>query len=162
MSIPSLVHRGERAGPCGFAEGWCWWCYANRRGRGQFAGHRWYVSPLRSRRPTVSEWIERSKRGPTGQSVNVTPEERAWVASHPALHEYMSLPRWADGSVRETATLIIFVDDLVYKACLNDRATGKVGFVTAATPLTLFELLEERLQTDSMDWRAAKVNKGRR
>jgi hypothetical protein len=74
----------------------------------------------------------------------------------PALVEYLLSDKWDDGKVRVTSTLLLFVDQGEWKACLNDRDGGRVAFVTAGTVAGLLGALEEQLQAGSAEWRASK------
>lgn len=88
--------------------------------------------------------------------------DSVFVARCPALWEYLSLCQWEDASPREPATLILVVEEGRWKACLSDRANGRVGWRTADTLAGLLDALEAALVTDVMDWRRAKAPPGRR
>lgn len=77
----------------------------------------------------------------------------------PLIVEYLAADRWDDGTPRERSTLLMFVDGLRWKVCLNDRALGRVAFVSGVDPEEVLSSLEEALAKDSLDWRAVQKRK---
>lgn len=75
---------------------------------------------------------------------------------HPALWEYLTVDRFDDGTARETATLLLFVEDGLVKGCLNDRAGARSCWVSATSMGGLLGLLEEALQSDQAEWRVKR------
>lgn len=71
----------------------------------------------------------------------------------PALWEYLTATAWPEGGERETATVLIFVEDGTFKGCLNDRANSRSGWASADSFTGLLDALEGKLQTSEMDWR---------
>lgn len=84
-----------------------------------------------------------------------TREGDEWVL-YPTLMEYLAEDRYEDGSARRTATLLIFFDQGDWKGCLNDRDTDRVAFVTATCPTALLAVLEDKLTSSSIEWRASQ------
>jgi len=82
--------------------------------------------------------------------------DEVFERAHEALHEFLTARLFDDGSERETATLLIFAADGVWKACLNDRAEGRVAFVTSSTVQGLLGALDGQLEEGSVEWRASK------
>jgi hypothetical protein len=78
------------------------------------------------------------------------------------LNEFLTDPRWDDGTPRLLPTVLVFRDAGQWKACLSDRAMDRVAFVTGATVDELFAALEKGLTKDSLDWRPAKHDGGRK
>lgn len=74
----------------------------------------------------------------------------------PTLWEYLSSAKWDDGSVRETSTLMLLVDEGRLKGCLNDRALERSCWVAADSLMGLLESLEAALESGGTDWRARK------
>jgi len=108
----------------------------------------------------VGQYIKRAQ-SPSGGSPRPGPGSvpAAFVALYPALWDYLSEDRFDDGKRREVATVTLFVVDGGFRACINDKANHRVGFVSGATLEGLLASLEANLATDEMDWRSAK--KGR-
>lgn len=75
--------------------------------------------------------------------------EKEW----PYLSAFMSSTSWDDGTIRETGTLLLFVQEGYLKACINDRALDRSAFVTGPSINCLFDLVEAGLEQDSLDWR---------
>jgi len=82
-----------------------------------------------------------------------------FVREYPVLFEYLTGNRWEDGKPRETATLLFFAEDGIWKACLNDRALGRTGWASEASFVALLHRIETELAADSVDWR--RRQKGR-
>lgn len=80
----------------------------------------------------------------------------------PALWEFLCAAVWDDGTERETGTLLIFVDDGVFKACLNDRDQQGVGFVTCKSLSAALQAADKALREGKVDWRAARAKGGPR
>ena len=75
----------------------------------------------------------------------------------PLLHEYVTAVTWADGSPRITSSLLIFFEDGIFKACINDRAAGRSGWATGKTVDQALSSLEAMLAGDRVEWRKAKA-----
>lgn len=80
----------------------------------------------------------------------------------PLLIEYVTNTSWADGSSRLPSTLLLLCEAGQWKACLNDKALGRTGWATGATPEDVLASLERALAEGSMDWRKAKDAGGKR
>jgi hypothetical protein len=108
----------------------------------------------------MSEFLRRRKAETAAPHLEVSEQDRWWVAEYPALAEHLGCPRWPDGAVRETTTILLFVEAGAWKACINDRAEGMVAFVAAGGPRTLLERVEKGLVEGTLDWRPQR--RGRR
>ena len=78
--------------------------------------------------------------------------EKDW----PYLSAFLKDTQWSDGSLRETGTMLIFVQEGYLKMCLNDRACNRSCFITAPSIDCLFDLAEAGLETDKHEWRTKK------
>lgn len=74
----------------------------------------------------------------------------------PALGAYLTCDTWPDGKPRSHSTLIIFVQDGMFKACLSDKDTNMGLWSSAKSFDDLLEALEARLTDDRPDWRKSK------
>ena len=83
-------------------------------------------------------------------------DDAAFRSRYPALCKFLSLGKWDDGSTRELGTALAFVEGDTIRACLNDKASRRVAFISAATWDKLWEVVEDALVNDSCDWRAVK------
>jgi hypothetical protein len=87
------------------------------------------------------------------------------MKAFPTLHAYLADTTWETGEERETATLTLFVEEGVFKACLNDRASGRSAWVSGHAFQALLKTLEAGLATDEIVWRrkpAGASGSGRR
>lgn len=75
--------------------------------------------------------------------------EKEW----PFLSAFLAQTQWDDGTIRETGTLLLFVQEGYLKCCLNDRAMDRSAFVTGASINCLFDLCEAGLEKGDLDWR---------
>jgi len=84
--------------------------------------------------------------------------DRVFQADYPALFEYLGLTQYPDGKSRQTASLTLFSEDGLWKACLNDRETAQVLFVTETSFGVLLAALELLLQSDRPPWRPGRAS----
>jgi hypothetical protein len=80
-----------------------------------------------------------------------------WSKWWPNVVEFLSMPRWPDGSLRETGTLLLFSEGGSWKCCAHDRDTGEKAFLASRTPEELLSVLDKGLETGQMDWRPDKA-----
>jgi hypothetical protein len=80
----------------------------------------------------------------------------------PLLNEFLTDPMWDDGTPRALPTFLLFRDSGSWKACLSDRAMDRVAFITGTTVDEVFAAAEKGLSKDSLDWRPAKHDRGRK
>jgi len=78
-----------------------------------------------------------------------------------ALFEFLELSAWEDGSERTTGTVLLFIEDGRWKACLNDRDAGLICFLSAETCDDLLKGLDEGLKEDTLDWRVSRSSQGK-
>ncbi len=133
--------------------GFCGLCYSGRRGRQSYRGH----SAYRARRPFLKgvSIVALSKPVPSSAPADEVPDPGggAGVLLGPTLRSYLFDTSWADGSPRQPATLLLFVEGGFWKCCISDRACDRNAFLSSRTLGGLFEALEEGLATDRVEWR---------
>lgn len=83
------------------------------------------------------------------------------ATERPALHEYLTLSRYPDGSERTTATLLILCERGRIKLCLGDRERGRSLWVTADSIEEGLAQIDEDLQLGTADWRKSYGQGGR-
>jgi len=81
---------------------------------------------------------------------------------HPTLVEFLTRVVWEDGSPREKGSVFVFIEDGMVKACLNDKDSLQVAFVSSVTFAGLWEALEKGLRDDTLDWRVSSQGKSKR
>lgn len=91
---------------------------------------------------------------PSGKGAAASDADLA--ASCPALHEFLTLCQLPDGSARTPATLLVFSEGGLWKACLNERDAGLNLWATAESLQSLWCELEARLTAPVVDWRPSK------
>lgn len=101
----------------------------------------------------MGTFVQRVASSPNGQGQGPPAAADALGSQFPALVEYLTLAAWPDGSVRETATLLILGEDGMWKACINDRANERSGWLSGSTLAGLLASLEANLAEDRMEWR---------
>lgn len=72
---------------------------------------------------------------------------------YPHLFAFLTADTWEDKTTRTTGTLLLFTQDGYLKACLNDRALDRSCFVSAPSLTLLFDLVEDGLEEDHLEWR---------
>lgn len=77
----------------------------------------------------------------------------------PSLYEFLSVPKWPDGTSRSTGTVMIFFEGGYWKCWVHDRDSYQGAFVSARTLPELLLEVEEAVATGKGDWRADKGSK---
>jgi len=81
-------------------------------------------------------------------------DDEAFKGDFPNLYEYLTLTRWQDGSIRQTSTLTIFIDNRALKIVINDRDNQRSAFFNARTWGECLVKLETALSDDTVDWKS--------
>lgn len=89
-------------------------------------------------------------------AVAVSDSDEAFEKKMPTLWEFVTADHWPDGSARETGTIFVFREGGTWRACLNDRDSGHVGFVSGCTWEALWKALETQLREERVDWRVSR------
>jgi len=104
--------------------------------------------------------LQRLQKGSGGDDRKRDPSELfrddKFFAAMPTLWEFLTLEGWEDGTVRETGTVFVFVEDDRWKCCLNDRDSGHVGFISADSWQGLWKACEKHLADQTVDWRLSR------
>ena len=90
------------------------------------------------------------------------PLEDSLSVLFPTLSEFLSEQRWADGSQRLTGTVLIMVDDGVWKMCLHDRHSALSAWLSAPSWSMLLDVAERKVVAAEVDWRKDKPAKGKK
>jgi hypothetical protein len=103
----------------------------------------------------------RSSNGAVPAS-NGTTTPDSMQLQYPALVEELTLTEWAPDENRVTSTLLLFVEDGLWKACLHDRDSQKSCFVSGLSLSGLLASVEQGLREDDLDWRSKRPVPGKK
>jgi hypothetical protein len=90
---------------------------------------------------------------------NSGPPPEPWVdpefkSTYPNLHSFMSDTCYAEGAVRLTGSMSLFVMTGALKCCVTDKDRNVIAFVTAPTLDELLQLVDDGICNDSLEWKA--------
>ncbi len=94
-----------------------------------------------------------SARATDGVTPVLAARDTVMEADRPLLTEYLVSTVFGDGSERQTATLLIFATEGVWKVCLNDRAEEQALWASGVDVASALDALERMLDTEAPDWR---------
>jgi len=96
------------------------------------------------------------------QTPNQVPSQLGQFGKCASLVEHLAHDAWDDGQVRQRSTITLFIEDGLFKLCLNDREAESSLFVTADSFDECIKKLEKKLNgSEAPDWRPWKKKKGR-
>lgn len=98
-------------------------------------------------------FVKRAEKVDKCASDGKGPADAKFSIGYPALWEYLTLEAWEDGRPRETSTLLLMVEEGLWKACLNDRAQDRSLWVSGHSIDACVASLDDRLTSDSGEWR---------
>jgi len=75
---------------------------------------------------------------------------------YPTLVEFLTLSKFADGGERELGTVRLLSEGGRLKACFNDNAESRYGFVSLDSLEGVPEQLEHALEHQRVDWRPSR------
>jgi len=140
----------------------CYYCLEGYRCRRAYPGHRGYRHSAPKKGESISAMIKRNSGGQGGPNGRPCSRDVVLEADHPLLMEYLTQTAFEDGSERETATLLIFAAEGVWKICLNDRAEDQALWASGSDVASAMEALERMLDTAAPDWRRTAKRPGRK
>lgn len=85
-----------------------------------------------------------------------------FLKDYPVLAEFLMRVLWEPGQPREKGSVFTFFEDGMFKACLNDKDTGQVAFLSSSSFAGLWEAVEKGLAKNALDWRLSTQAKNRR
>jgi len=107
----------------------------------------------------MAEFAERRRAAPVRAAGSGVKRDPRVEKDFPAIWDLMTTTKLKDGTSVATMTVLLFVQDGLWKACLNDRQGEVSSFVSADTALALLQAIEEGLAGDSLEWRSSKPYK---
>lgn len=105
--------------------------------------------------------MERRKGTGPGAVSGSSGGDLAFAGTYPLLWEHLSATKFADGSPRETSTLLVFFDGQGWKVALKDRAEGEVAFITTQELSLAWDVLERGLGAGTLDWKPDQFARGK-
>lgn len=100
-----------------------------------------------------------ANRKVAGISAELPRDVRA-VKEYPLLWDHLSQRKWADGSPRQTSSLMIFEQDGVLKAMLRDKDAGLCLWVASKSLYGVLGALEAALGDPEAEWRVDRQAEG--
>lgn len=85
--------------------------------------------------------------------------DEKFLKGYPLLAEFLTRVLWEPGQPREKGSFFVFYEHGVFKACVNDKDTNMVAFVSSVTFTGLWDTIEKGLGKDSLDWRLSTQGK---
>ena len=146
----------------GRASGWCWRCYEGARCRRFFPGHAGKAPATRKRRWYVPISRKASSDGGGAAGGRGAAADPDLARECPGVLEYLTLTTFSDGSEREVATLLVFSEEGLWKACLNDRAEGCSLWATGSTLFEALGAMDAMLTQGTASWRRSGQARKRR
>lgn len=99
---------------------------------------------------------ERFRRGGStnnGAGKAIVASDSEFEKKHPTLWQFLTDSSWSNGEARETGSILIFLQEGMWKAMVKDKDSGMIAFVTKNTFKTLLEAIERGLVDEKLDWR---------
>lgn len=127
--------------------------------------HHWLIR-CKHRVRYTNVWEEAMKRPdaakPEAGAKGLLKDEHS-MKHYPTLVQFLSDDTWDDGGSRTPGSLTFFIEDGIWKACLNDRDAQASLYVTGDNATACMKSLEARLTgATTADWRTwKKKGKGR-
>jgi hypothetical protein len=91
------------------------------------------------------------KEGSSGVQAS-TDDRDAFALSFPSLYRFLAELR-KKGHQMTSGTMTMFVEDGVYKLCLNDRPLDRSAFVAGNALAETFRIANDQLRTETVRWR---------
>lgn len=101
----------------------------------------------------VAKYLDQVKAAQAAQKGEATARDMEFARTYPALWEFVSVTKNTDGTARQTATLLAFLEAGTWKVCLGDRDSGLSLWAAGETFLEALEALEACLQSPNPQWR---------
>jgi len=135
---------------------WCGECYEKRTRGGVSEGGPRMPSGLLSEEVRAVSVLHRVEGGGNGQPRPPAAVGDPFAKENPALWEYLTVDRWPDGKVRETATITIMFEEGRWKGCLHDRANSRSCWRSGASLSELIASLEDAMTDPAAEWRKSR------
>jgi len=142
---------------CGL-DGWCGLCYAGARGKSFHRGHRGYRERAKWSQNGRTYEVQKPKVTVGGTGGPSLVPEHGPVGEHKGLCDYLTNPKYDDGTARELSTVTLFYDGGA-KAALNDRDNKRSLYVTGCDWGECLQALGEAITNGDGEWRSWNVGR---
>jgi hypothetical protein len=154
------MQHAVRSGPCLYQgsayEIFCPFCYANKKGRSNYPGHRFYRAGPRLKPLYLELNMKREAavaKIPKGEWHCPDP---LILKNYPSLAQGLSDTFWEDGKPRIPWTLTIRFDPETVNLCVNDKEGSKGAYTTGETLSEALQLVEQAIVQGTLSWRKWK------
>jgi len=105
-------------------------------------------------------------RKPDGEAVNLAAPpldgDSAVLQNFPTIYDYLTCIQYTGGEARVPSTLLAFVEDGMWKMCLNDRDNARSAWSAGRSAIECLKSLESSLEAATVEWRrSAGAGKGK-
>lgn len=88
--------------------------------------------------------------------------DAALLQAFPTVYDYLTCVQYAEGDARVPSTMLFFVEDGLWKCCLNDRDNARSAWSAGRSALECLKSLEASLEAATIEWRrSAGQGKGK-
>lgn len=112
---------------------------------------------------TMNSFVHLKRNVPRNEAASGSqnpPCPPSWPHYH--LWAFMAYGYWEDATARAPGTVVLFSEEGRLKACLNDKDSGYVGFVTIPDGEDPIAFLDVALRDERVEWRAPRKPQSRR
>jgi len=100
--------------------------------------------------------VTQPKPGEQTRKATLPWEDPEFEEAYPTVAAYMTQDRWESGSIRQTATLTLFVENGGLTVILNDRANLRSLFVQESSLFSALMKINQALEDGTADWRVKR------
>lgn len=104
--------------------------------------------------------LQKPKAGPASGQPSVPPKASQLGSGTDTLWEFMTADKYADGSKRERASLVLFYGDQGLTCCLSDKDNQRSLFASCEGLAELLALLDELASDPNSVWRHQRALTG--
>lgn len=97
-----------------------------------------------------------SKDGEVAAVCGSSPPAGSAFESAPLVWAYLADTRYDDGTIKQQASLTVFVEGHMCKLCLSDKDRSCVAFRAGTTFEEALEAMEKGIAGGTLDWRGSK------
>lgn len=119
----------------------------------------WLSIDVPTRLGVLMSFFKKPNGAPVGKGQDKRIEDKDLLKEAPTLAAYLQEDAWPDGEARQRSTMVVFVEEGTFKACLSEKDAGMSLWAASGSFWGILEAMEARLTEDRPDWRKARVKK---